>query len=183
MKRKSAVLLFLIALVVVASTASAGTQSVQVVQSDLSLRPGVGQAGHPSGPREHYLGALDGSYNPATSRLFYRLKYKGLAGSVFRVEIRSRATGALYATLCGPCHPASGGHGREGLPVSKLAGSVSVDPDVGFLITGNRTSVEVDTNAYPAGEIGGPILRHVAPTSSGGGGGVYKPPPTDPRCC
>ena len=102
--------------------------------------------------------------------------YKALAGSAFRLQIRSRATGTVYATLCAACHSTPAGHGREGLPVSHIGGRVTVDPDVGFLIAGGRTFLEIDTTAYPSGEIGGPLLPP-PPATPGYAHGEA------PRCC
>jgi hypothetical protein len=143
------------------------------VTTDLTLRPGVSRSGRPSIRPPGLYGAFDGTYTVRSSRLVYRLEFKGLAGSAFRVVVRSRATGARYAVLCGPCNVRlRAQRGNEGLPVSVVSGTVTMNPDVGYLMDGNRTFVEVDTTAYPAGEIGGQIIG-------------FRPPATrsTPRCC
>jgi hypothetical protein len=181
MKRKSIALLAVVAaLGSLASTAGARSGSITFLSFDLTLRPGVSQAGHPAIAPRGFFGGGDATYNPGTSLFAYSLDYKGLAGSVLRVRIRSRATGAVYATVCDPCHPVSAGRGHEGLPVSHLGGRVTVDPDAGFLIARGRTFLEVDTTAYPAGEIGGPILPPPVFTHP-----VTKPGGVTetPRCC
>ena len=56
--------------------------------------------------------------------------------------------------------------------MSVVSGAAALNPDAGYLMTGNRTFVEVDTTAYPRGEIGGQIF-------------AFRPPATrsEPRCC
>jgi hypothetical protein len=190
-----AALLLAIGLGAVAASAGAGSGRITTLTADLTLRPGVIRSNHPAVAPHGLYGALDATYNSGTARLAYTLDYKGLNGSATRVIVRSRATGATLAVLCNFCHPRPAGPGHEGLPVSHLAGRVSVDPDVGFLITSARTFVEIDTTAYPSGEIGGPILPPptytnpvTRPGHYHGGGGPFKPPPTQggeqtERCC
>jgi hypothetical protein len=176
-KTKSLVLLVVVvgtALGVVAAGAGASRPTgFFYVTADLTLRPGVSRSSHPSIRPPGLYGAFDGTYTVRSNRLSYGLEFKGLSGSAFRVVVRSRATGARYAVLCGPCNvrPRTQ-RGNEGLPVSVLAGTVTLNPDVGYLMEGNRTFVEVDTTAYPAGEIGGQIFG-------------FRPPVTrsTPRCC
>jgi CHRD domain-containing protein len=173
MKRTSLTLLLLAAVGASALAAGAAPSRVTRLRADLTLRPGVSRAGHPAVHPAAVYGALDGRYNDATSTFTYTLDYKGLQGTPFRVVIRSRTTGATYAVLCSPCSPVAAGRSGDGLPVSKIAGSVTVDPDTGFLIAHGRTFVEIDTTAYPAGEIGGRIHKPLHT------GGITE----TPRCC
>jgi hypothetical protein len=177
MKTKSIATLSVVAIVLagVASSAQAGGGRISPVSGYLTLRPGVSKAGHPHIGSPAY-GAAGAAYNSTTSQLTYSVSYKALAGSAFRLQIRSRATGRVYATLCAACHSTPAGHGREGLPVSHIGGQVTVDPDVGFLIASGRTFLEIDTTAYPSGEIGGPLLPP-PPVTPGYAHGET------PRCC
>ena len=177
MKTKSFVLLVVVvgtALGVLAAGAGASRPTGYLyVTADLTLRPGVSHGSHPRVKPPGFYGAFDGTYTVRTSRLAYHLEFKGLSGSAFRVVVRSRATGATYAVLCGPCNVRPRAQrGNEGLPVSMVSGTVTVNPDVGYLMSGDRTFVEVDTTAYPAGEIAGQIF-------------AFRPPVTrgTPRCC
>jgi hypothetical protein len=189
MKWKPIVLLPLVTAVGVgslAATAGAGRGRITPLTADLTLRPGVGRAGHPAVAPHALYGALDATYNSRAGTLAYTLDYKGLKGPAFRVTVRSRATGSTYAVLCDPCHPVVlAKRGHEGLPVDHLSGRLPVDDDVGFLITHARTFVEVDTTAYPSGEIGAPMLPpppELPFTGPPATGGTYAPAPY-PRCC
>jgi hypothetical protein len=193
--KSSAVIALSIAvfLAAVAGGAGAGSGRLTRLRADLVLRPDVPRDQHPAVAPHGLYGAFDATYNPGTGRLGYGLRYKGLDGFAFRVEIRSRATGETYAVLCEPCQPALlPKPGHEGLPVSHLSGVVSIDPDTAFLITHERTFVEVDTTAYPSGEIGAPIFEVVpvaryAPPPPKSGYGSASPTgaltPETPRCC
>jgi hypothetical protein len=173
MKRMSVALLVLAAVGSFSLSAAAAPNHVTKLLGLLTLRPGVSRTGHPA-VTEGVYGEFVASYNDGSSKLTYTLRYKGLAGTPFRVVVRSRATGADFAVLCSPCSAVSAGtSARDSLPASKIAGQVQIDPDTAFLISSGRAFVEVDTTAYPAGEIGGRIF--LRPQS----GGI-----TDvPRCC
>jgi hypothetical protein len=145
---------------------------VTKLQADLVLRPGVPKAGHPQ-VLENLYGGLDATWNSARSTLAYSLAWRGLRGTAFRVEIRSWSTGRTYAVLCAPCNPVTD---RSAVPVSRIHGLLRLDSDIGYLIAHGRTFVEVDTTAYPAGEIGGPIYQ---PPTFGPGHGYGE----TPRCC
>ena len=162
--------------VLVGSAAASPRASYALLSSDLKLRPGVSHAGHPSANPPGLYGAFDATYYPRTGKLSYDLRWKGLAGSAFRAVIRSRATGAVYAVLCSPCRSTGRNGSREGLRVHGVEGTVVISRDVAYLAVGAYTFVEVDTTAYPAGEIGGPAYgRFVYP-----GQPVVK---SEPRCC
>ena len=182
MKRTSTVVLLVLTAVGVFSLAAgAAPNRVARLAADLTLRPGVSQVGHPAVSPPTLYGALDGTYNVRAGTLAYSLRYKGLRGSAFRVAIRSRATGDTFAVLCSPCSPVKRATpAREGLPVSRISGSVRVEPDVGFLITHGRAFVEVDTTAYPSGEIGGPIRTKAPAFPTNGSGPIVT---SEPRCC
>ena len=164
----------LVVLAAAASTAGAGGGRITSLAALLTLRPGVSQGAHRR-VEEGVYGSLDGTFNSARSTVAYSLSYQGLNGFAFRVAVRSRATGRTLAVLCNSCHPLSIGRGRSGLQVSHLGGVVRVDPDAGFLMTSGRAFVEVDTTAYPSGEIGGAIFQPP----------VFGPnnPGELPRCC
>ena len=168
------VLASVVVLGVVASSVGARSGRITSLTAFLTLRPGVSRSAHHPVESGVY-GELDGTFNSARSRVAYSLYYQGLNGFALRVTVRSRATGKTLAVLCNACHPVSAGRGRSGLAVSHLGGVVPVDPDAGFLITSGRTFVEIDTTAYPSGEIGGHIFQ---PTVFGPGhvGSL-------PRCC
>jgi len=174
MKTKSLAVLVLSATVILGAAvggAGARTSSVTKLQADLVFRPGVPRAGHPQ-VLEGLYGGLDAAWNSARSTFAYSLAWRGLRGTAFRVEIRSRVTGRTYAVLCAPCNPVAD---RSAVPVSRIHGLLRLDPDIGYLIRSGRTFVEIDTTAYPAGEIGGPIYQ--APTFGPGHYGDV------PRCC
>ncbi len=182
MKRTSIALLVLAAVGVFSLAAGAAPNRAAQLAADLTLRPGVSRVGHPAVAPPSVYGALDGTYNARTGALVYTLEYKGLRGSAFRVVVRSRATGATFAVLCSPCSPViRATRGREGLPVSVISGNVRVDPDVGFLIAHSQSFVEVDTTAYPSGEIGGRIYKKAPELPFTGPG--PQPVTETPRCC
>ncbi len=107
------------------------------------------------------------------------MRWKSLRGSALRLLIRSRATGAVYAVLCGPCRygPAeSGFDSRDGHPVTEAKGTVSITRDLAYLMVGGYTFLELDTTVFPSGEIGAPIYGRF----------FYPGQPSvkgDPRCC
>ena len=149
-------------------------------QSDPTLRPGVGRAGgHPRVNPPGLYGAFDATYYPRTGKLQYDMRWKALRGSAIRLVVRSRESGAVYAVLCGPCRvtPAQSGHAsRDGRPVSEAQGTALISRDVAYLMAGGYTFLELDTTAFPSGEIGAPIYgRFVYP-----GQPVVK---GEPRCC
>ncbi|HEX3456096.1 MAG TPA: CHRD domain-containing protein [Gaiellaceae bacterium] len=163
--------------ITVLATLAAGAGAAPIrttIVADLAPRAGVA---HQQG-----VGALDASYNRNTGRLTYSVKYKNLVGRAFRIVIRSRATGANYVVICDPCNPVYSKARtvtQDGATFFYPAywhvdGVQRVDPDIAFLMEASRTFVEVDTTAYPHGEIGGP---------------TYEPPPSNglpqetPRCC
>ena len=167
-----AVLVLSVAVILGAAVGRAGarTSSVTTLQADLTLKRHVPQAGHPH--VDGLFGGLDATYNSVRATFVYKLAWRGLRGSVIRVRIRSWSTGRTYAVLCAPCKPKTD---RQSLPVSRIHGVAVLDRDFGYLIAHGRPSVEVDTTAYPRGEISGPIY-------------VPQPPqpgvPTEtPRCC
>ena len=168
-----------------ASSAGAGRATFTTVVANLTLQPGVNRGAHHQVSPEDLYGAFAGTYNSGTGTFAWAVKYKGLNGTAFRVVVRSRATGATYAVLCSPCDVVRlPKPGDEGLPVYHLSGRQPIGPDTAFLITHARTFVEVDTTAYPSGEIGAPIY----PLIRGGGGGSlpFTGPPRNgefPRCC
>jgi hypothetical protein len=167
-----AVLVLSVAVILGAAAGGAGARSsgtVTKLQADLVLRSGVPRAGHPQ-VLENLYGGLDATWNSARSTFAYSLAWRGLRGTAFRVEIRSWSTGRTYAVLCAPCHAVPD---RSAVPVSRVHGLVRLDSDAGYLIANGRTFVEVDTTAYPAGEIGGPIHPSVK----------YKGYGDVPRCC
>jgi hypothetical protein len=173
MKRKSIAAVSIAVLVMVTmlvSSAGAGGRFA-LLRADLTLRPGVSRSAHHRVPEGEY-GSFDGTFNRIRSTVGYSIDYEGLNGSVFRVAIRSQATGKTLAVLCNGCHSVSAGRGRSGLQISQLGGVVHVDPDVGFLIAHDRTFVELDSTAYPSGEIGGPLSRK-----------VFHGYTETPRCC
>ena len=182
MKRMSIALLVLAAVGAFSLAAGAAPNRVAPLAANLALRLGVSQAGHPAVAPRGLYGAFDATYNARSGALVYTLEYKGLRGPAFRVAVRSRTTGAPFAVLCSPCNPVTRARrGNEGLPVSRISGSIRIDPDIGFLITHGRAFVEVDTTAYPSGEIGGPIYKTVPELPFTGPG----PPRVQvaPRCC
>jgi hypothetical protein len=181
MKRTSIALLVLAAAGVLSLTAGAAPNRTTLT-ADLRLRIGVGQAGHPAVVPQGLYGAFDGTYNAHTGTLGYSLRYKGLRGPAFRVVLRSRATGATFAVLCRPCNPVPTARpGHDEPPVSRISGSIPIDPDIGFLITHGRAFVQADTTAYPSGEIAGPVFRK-EPEPPSTGPGPIKVRGT-PRCC
>src|SRR5262245_51595920 len=145
--------------------------------SDLRLRPGVSRAGHPRVNPPGLYGAFDAVYDRRSGKVRYALRWKGLVGSGFRAVIRSRATGAAYAVLCSPCRAqVKAVRSGEGLPIYEARGAVTVSRDVAYLLVGTHTFLEVDTTAYPSGEIGAPVFGEF----------VYPGPPKvqgEPRCC
>jgi hypothetical protein len=172
-------------LVALAASAGAAPSLARPLSADLVLRPGVAQTGHPAVAPHALYGAFDASYATATDTLAWKLRYKGLSGNAFRVVVRSRWTGRIFAVLCDPCEPAlRRARGNEGLPVRVLSGAVRLDLDTAFLVSKAGTFVQVDTTAYPGGEIGGPILpapqEVFLPPSPPGT--AYGPAPR-PRCC
>jgi hypothetical protein len=181
MKRTSVALLVLAAVGVFSLAAGAVPKRVTRLEANLTLRPGVSRVDHPAVAPHGLYGMLDGAYDVRTGTLRYTLRYKALRGSPFRVVVRSRATGATFAVLCSPCSPVPAGRSGDRKPVSSLSGRVQVDPDAGFLITHDRSFVEVDTTAYPSGEIAGPIYEKVPQLPFTGPG--PKPVTETPRCC
>jgi hypothetical protein len=168
----------LVALAVLVGSAGASPRALfALLSSDLKLRPGVSQVGHPRVIPSGLYGAFDATYHPRTGKLSYDLRWKGLAGSGFRAVVRSRATGFTYAVLCSPCNSiVEADRSREGLPIHEVKGTVVISRDVAYLAVGTYTFVEVDTTAYPSGEIGAPIY----------GLFVYPGRPVtkgEPRCC
>ena len=78
--------------------------------------------------------------------------------------------------MSGPCRVKPGGGSRDGLPVSESQGTAVITRDVAYLMAGGYTFLELDTTAFPSGEIGGPIDgRFIYP-----GQPVVK---GEPRCC
>jgi len=150
------------------------------LSSDLTLRPGVARfGGHPRVNPSGLYGAFDATYYPRNGKLQYDMRWKALRGSAIRLVVRSRATGGLYAVICGPCRvtPAQSGRGsRDGRPVSEAQGTARISRDVAYLMVGGYTFLELDTTVFPSGEIGAPIYgRFWYPGSHGVKG--------DPRCC
>jgi hypothetical protein len=179
MKTKPVAGLALVVVVLGTLAAGAGAaRRVTAIAADLMPRPGVA---HHRG--DGFYGALDASYNRNTGRLTYSVKYKNLFGSAIRIVVRSRATGADYVVLCDPCNPVfsrartvNDGSVTLFHPAYwHVEGVLRVDPDIAFLMESSRTFVEVDTTAYPSGEIGGTTYVPVplAP------GSVAE----TPRCC
>jgi hypothetical protein len=177
MKRMSIALLVLAAAGALSLTAGAAPNRVARLTADLELRIGVSPAAHRRVRPPRLYGAFDGTYSGYTGTLAYSLRYKALRGPAFRVLLRSRATGATFAVLCSPCSPVTM-PGHEDPPVSRIAGSIRLDPDIGFLITHGRAFVQADTTAYPTGEIAGPVYKE--PSSTGPGPVVVQ---GSPRCC
>lgn len=143
------------------------------------LRPGVSQAGeHPRVNPPGLYGAFDATYYPRTGKLQYDMRWKALRGSAIRLVIRSRQTGAVYAVLCGPCHVTSRGTTgtQDGRQVSGVKGTAPITRDAAYLMAGGYTFVELDTTAFPSGEVGGPV-----------DGQFYYPGEPivkgEPRCC
>ena len=167
------------AVAAVAGRAGAAGQSYYLT-ADLELRPGVSQHGHPEVDPKGLYGALNAYYNHSTRKFTWTLEYKDLDGPVFRVVLRSRATGKAYLVLCSPCRPVVFPHSsHEHRAVSQLGGSVRLDLDTAYLINGDRTFIEADTTAYPGGEIGAPVILYVPPVVKKG-----HPVTKDfPRCC
>ena len=166
--------------VLVGSAGASQHALLALYQSDLRLRPGVAAAGgHPRVNPPGLYGALDATYYPRTGKLQYDMRWKALRGLAIRLVIRSRETGATYAVLCGPCRVATGGSGRESLDghnVSESQGTAHISRDVAYLMVGGYTFLELDTTAFPSGEIGAPIT----------GLFVYPGHPIvkgEPRCC
>ncbi len=166
--------LVLSVLVLATLAAGAGAAPIRTtIVADLAPRPGVH---HQQG-----VGALDASYNRNTGRLTYSVKYKNVAGRAFRIVIRSRATGANDVVICDPCNPVYSKARtvtQDGATFFYPAywyvdGAQRVDPDIAFLMEASRTFVEVDTTAYPSGEIGGIT----------GVPGPQRGPGETPRCC
>lgn len=182
MKRTSIALFVLAGVSSFALAAGAAPTRLTQLQADLTLRPGVGRAGHPAVRPAGLYGAFDGDYNSRTGSLDFSLEYKGLRGSVFRVVIRSRTTGATFAVLCSPCTAALRARaGNEGLPVHRIIGALRLDPDIAFLITHGRAFVEADTTTDPSGEIGGAI--YVGPPELPFTGPGTPRVQASPRCC
>lgn len=170
----------LVALAVRVGSAGAQHASFALFSSDLVLRPGVSQAGgHPRVNPPGLYGAFDATYQPRTGKVQYDMRWKALRGSAIRLLVRSRDTGATYAVLCGPCRltPGQSGHeSRDGFRVSETQGTASITRDVAYLMAGGYTFLELDTTAFPAGEIGAPIYGRF----------VYPGQPLvkgTPRCC
>jgi CHRD domain-containing protein len=166
----------LVLAVIVLGTLAAGAAAAPIrtaIVADLQPRPGVA---HHQG-----VGGLDASYNRNTGRLTYSIKYKNLVGRAFRIVIRSRATGANYVVICDPCNPVyskartvTDGSATLFYPAYwHVDGTQRVDPDIAYLMEASRTFVEVDTTAYPSGEIGG--ITGVPRAMQG--------PGETPRCC
>lgn len=169
-----------------AANAGAGSARFTTVVANLTLRPGIAGSSHRKVTPPDLYGAFFGTYNSGTGIFTYAVKYKSLKGSATRVVVRSRTTGATFAVLCSPCDVSVlAKPSDDELPVSHLSGKLSINPDTGFLITHGRTFVEVDTTAYPSGEIGAPIYPLIR-LHGGGGGLPFTGPPSVgeyPRCC
>jgi hypothetical protein len=107
------------------------------------------------------------------------MRWKALRGSAIRLVVRSRETGAVYATLCGPCRVTPDRFGRvsiDGFRVSEAHGTALISRDVAYLMAGGYTFLELDTTVFPSGEIGGLMYgRFFYP-----GQHVVK---GEPRCC
>jgi len=169
----------LVALAVQVSTAGAQHALFALFTAQGYLRPGVSQAGgHPRVNPPGLYGAFDATYYPRTGKLQYDMRWKALRGSAIRLVVRSRETGAVYAVLCGPCDVTSRGTTgtQDARHVSGARGTAPITRDVAYLMAGGYTFVELDTTAFPSGEVGGPIYgRFVFP-----GQPVVK---GEPRCC
>ena len=171
----------LVGLGVLVGSAGAGQHAdFADITSDLTLRPGVAHfGGHPRVNPAGLYGAFDATYVPRTGKFRYFMRWKALRGSALRLLVRSRQTGAVYAVLCGPCRygPAeSGFDSRDGHPVTETKGTVTISRDLAYLMVGGYTFLELDTTAFPSGEIGAPIYgRFFYPGQPGVKG--------DPRCC
>jgi hypothetical protein len=173
----------LVASALLAGSAGAGAPqhaSFADLTSDLTLRPGVARfAGHPRVNPPSLYGAFDATYYPRNGKLQYDMRWKALRGSAIRLVVRSRATGAVYAVVCGPCRvtPGQSGHSSlDGRPVSEAQGTARISRDVAYLMVGGYTFLELDTTVFPSGEIGAPIYgRFFYPGSHAVKG--------DPRCC
>jgi len=170
----------LVALAVLVGSAGASSHaSFALISADFTLRPGVARAGgHPRVNPPGLYGAIDSTYYPRTGKIQYDMRWKGLRGSAIRLVVRSRDTGATYATLCSPCRvtSASRNRSRDALLVSESQGTAVITRDVAYLMVGGYAFLELDTTALPSGEIGGPTYgRFVYP-----GQPVVK---GEPRCC
>jgi hypothetical protein len=158
---------------------SAGAQHAvfALFSSDPVLRPGVAQAAeHPRVNPPGLYGAFDATYYPRTGKLRYDMRWKALRGLAIRLAIRSRETGAVYAVLCAPCRVTPGQSSRDRFPVSEAQGTASISRDVAYLMAGGYTFLELDTTAFPSGEIGAPIYGRF----------FYPGQPAvkgEPRCC
>ena len=183
MKTKSLLVLVVFAALVplAAQVGNAGAQRavLALYSADLTLRPVAAHAGeHPRVNPPGLYGAFDATYFPRTGKLQYDIRWKALDGTGFRVVIRSRQTGATYAVLCGPCNVRSRGNTgtRDSREVSGVRGTTSITRDVAYLMAGGYTFVEVDTTAFPSGEIGAPVFGRF----------FYPGQPAvrgEPRCC
>jgi hypothetical protein len=178
-KTKSLVVLAaLVALAVQVGGASAQHATLALYSADLTLRPVAAHAGgHPRVNPPGLYGAFDATFYPRTGKLQYDIRWKALEGTGFRVVIRSRDTGATYAVLCWRCNVRPRGRmSLDGREVSGVRGTVPISRDVAYLMAGGYTFVEVDTTAFPSGEIGAPVSgKFFYP-----GQAVVK---GEPRCC
>jgi hypothetical protein len=169
----------LVLLAVQAGSAGAQHAVFALYSSDLTLRPGVAQAGgHPRVNPPGLYGAFDATYYPRSGKLQYDIRWKALEGFGFRVVIRSRETGATYAVLCARCNVRSRGTANtlDSRKASGVQGTAVISRDVAYLMAGGYTFVQVDTTAFPSGEIGGPVYgRFYYPRQA-----VVK---GEPRCC